>query len=81
VAWSIAYAVDRTCTAMWFDERKKLLDTYFKEGGAVTYSFRLNTGGLAADNYVEQTVLAHLKGAGAPMAFPLMQDRRPFEFR
>jgi hypothetical protein len=81
VAWSIGYAVDHTCTAMWFDERKALLDTYFKEGGAITYSFRLNTGGLAADNYVEQTILAHLKGADAPIPFPLMQDRRPFEFR
>ncbi len=77
IAWSITHGLDHSCPGKWYEERKKLIDTYYKNGGSLSYGFRVNTGGKAEDNYVEQTVLAHLKGDGAPAMFPLMQDRRP----
>ncbi len=74
----MGYGIDHSCQGEWYDKRKNILDTYYTVCGAITYSFRVSAGGLSTDNYVEQMVLAHLKGAQG--AFPLMQDRRPPNF-
>lgn len=81
ILWGATYALDHSCEGKWFDERKKLLTENYPRGGAVSYSFRVNTGPKAVDNFIEQVVLARLGSDDTPLKFfPLMQDRRPLVF-